>query len=410
MFIPPAERDLANGGQGAGDGGALTINGVQYDKGVGCHAYSAIEVQLGGAYERFSSCIGVDDNAPGSAGSVRFFVYGDGNLLYSSDVKTGADDAEEIAVDVTGVQVLKLEVTDAGDGKNNDHADWANTRLTTEPIGGTGDEPGGTVNPSAMLDSIRYAGEYYDAETGFIYLRNRYYDPEQRRFITEDPHWNIHNMIYGDDGNNGVPNVAAIMQSGNLFVYCGNNPILRIDPTGKTWRYFDMYLPQWAQDHLARLTNNYYSVGDSRNEYGGFVRDDIHNEAVAFRMQFLDSKYLGQAVKDLQRVGLSTNDPNYYQRVYEWAMALQETEKAAGPVPRNKNGDMNNYVFNALLGGVKADLKQFNDACRQLGISGNNKYDFQRYLEDYKSSRGMPAGQRLPYKELLEVGKEFLGQ
>lgn len=176
---------------------------MQFDKGVGCHAYSAIEIQLGGAYERFSSCIGVDDNAPGSAGSVRFFVYGDGNLLYSSDVKTGADDAEEIAVDVTGVQVLKLEVTDAGDGKNNDHADWANTRLTTEPIGGTGDEPGGTVNPSAMLDSIRYAGEYYDAETGFIYLRNRYYDPTQRRFITEDP----------------------IRDGTNWYIYCGNNPV-----------------------------------------------------------------------------------------------------------------------------------------------------------------------------------------
>ena len=154
--------------------------------------------------------IGVDDYTSGSAGSVRFFVYGDGSLLYFSDVKTGADDAEEITVDVTGVQVLKLEVTDAGNGKNNDHADWANTRLTTEPIGGTGDEPGGTVNPSAMLDSIRYAGEYYDAETGFIYLRNRYYDPEQRRFITEDP----------------------IRDGANWYIYCGNNPVNRLDPFG----------------------------------------------------------------------------------------------------------------------------------------------------------------------------------
>ena len=61
-----------------------------------------------------------------------------------------------------------------------------------------------------MLDSIRYAGEYYDAETGFIYLRNRYYDPEQRRFITEDP----------------------IRDGANWYIYCGNNPVNRLDPFG----------------------------------------------------------------------------------------------------------------------------------------------------------------------------------
>ena len=61
-----------------------------------------------------------------------------------------------------------------------------------------------------MLDSIRYAGEYYDAETGFIYLRNRYYDPTQRRFITEDP----------------------IRDGVNWYIYCGNNPVMFFDSSG----------------------------------------------------------------------------------------------------------------------------------------------------------------------------------
>jgi RHS repeat-associated protein len=30
-------------------------------------------------------------------------------------------------------------------------------------------------------------GEEYDEETGLIYLRNRYYDPEIGRFISKDP-------------------------------------------------------------------------------------------------------------------------------------------------------------------------------------------------------------------------------
>ena len=54
-------------------------------------------------------------------------------------------------------------------------------------------------------------------------------------------------MIYGDSPiknsyyrdalglNSYVPNIAAIMQSGNLYACCGNNPIMYVDPTGEAW-------------------------------------------------------------------------------------------------------------------------------------------------------------------------------
>ena len=89
-------------------------------------------------------------------------------------------------------------------------------------------ESNGINNP------IRYAGEYTDEESGLIYLRARYYDPGLGRFISEDTHWNSSNMIYGDnpDENNPVPNMSAIMQSSNLFVYCSNNPVMLVDPSG----------------------------------------------------------------------------------------------------------------------------------------------------------------------------------
>jgi len=35
-----------------------------------------------------------------------------------------------VSADVTGVRVLTLRVTDGGDGRNRDHADWADARLT----------------------------------------------------------------------------------------------------------------------------------------------------------------------------------------------------------------------------------------------------------------------------------------
>jgi RHS repeat-associated protein len=34
---------------------------------------------------------------------------------------------------------------------------------------------------------LGYTGEQLDAETGFVHLRARYYDPAQGRFLTKDP-------------------------------------------------------------------------------------------------------------------------------------------------------------------------------------------------------------------------------
>jgi RHS repeat-associated protein len=98
---------------------------------------------------------------------------------------------------------------------------------------------------------FRYCGEYFDLSSGAYYLLNRYYNPNIGRFLTEDTHWNVNNMIYGDnpvkwnerevDPNDPLglntytymPNITAIMQNNNLYVYCMNNPIMYLDGTGK---------------------------------------------------------------------------------------------------------------------------------------------------------------------------------
>ena len=88
-----------------------------------------------------------------------------------------------------------------------------------------------TSKTGAETNPFRYSGEYFDEETGFIYLRARYYNPEIMRFITEDPHWNPNNMIYSDGSN--LPDMASIVQSTNMYAYCMNNPMSYVDPSGK---------------------------------------------------------------------------------------------------------------------------------------------------------------------------------
>ena len=108
-----------------------------------------------------------------------------------------------------------------------------------------------TGNPSGTdANPFRSCGEYWDNETETYYLRARYYDPSIGRFLSEDTHWNPSNMTYGDNpvkwneresndplGLNTytlVPNINAIMQSGNLYAYCLNNPLLYQDPGGES--------------------------------------------------------------------------------------------------------------------------------------------------------------------------------
>ena len=113
---------------------------------------------------------------------------------------------------------------------------------------------------NGINNPICYAGEYTDEESGLIYLRARYYDPGLGRFISEDTHWNPFNMIYGDnpDEDNPVPNMSAIMQSNNLFVYCVNNPVMLMDPSGNVAYEHFSTMEEAAEDWAW----NYYGVSE----------------------------------------------------------------------------------------------------------------------------------------------------
>ncbi len=125
----PVERDTSNGETAAGDGHPITIGGVVYAKGLGTHAQSEVDYYTGEACERVTADVGVDDEEAAN-GTVSFEVWADGTEVASTGVLTTDMPAQPLTADVTGAEVIRLVVTDGGDGITSDHGDWADARIT----------------------------------------------------------------------------------------------------------------------------------------------------------------------------------------------------------------------------------------------------------------------------------------
>jgi RHS repeat-associated protein len=73
------------------------------------------------------------------------------------------------------------------------------------------DAYGNTVSGGAQASPFGYAGAFTDAESGFLYMRARYYDPATAQFISADPLTGMTRQPYA---------------------YCEDSPLNRVDPTG----------------------------------------------------------------------------------------------------------------------------------------------------------------------------------
>lgn len=70
------------------------------------------------------------------------------------------------------------------------------------------------INPNSDIENnFRFAGQYFDEETGLHYNWQRYYDPKTGRYLTPDP--------------------VGLKGGINLFAYTFNNPVNTIDPDGR---------------------------------------------------------------------------------------------------------------------------------------------------------------------------------
>ena len=131
----------------------------------------------------------------------------------------------------------------------------------------TYDAFGVEVDPnSGDVNAFRFCGEYFDTETGTIYLRSRYYQASIGRFLTRDSY-------------SGEPSDPLSL---NLYVYCYNNPILGTDASG--------HWPKFISNAIEGIKNAAQTV----SSYGSYLIDeDLHPiEAVKSMTQSGDADWI----------------------------------------------------------------------------------------------------------------------
>ncbi len=179
----------------------------------------------------------------------------------------------------------------------------------------------------------KYTGQLFDAETGFYYMRNRYYSPKLGQFLTRDP-IGYKNQFYAEsslsqpfsfsfhhylgaaprtslgnrvgetliDSNLYSPHISS--QNGrfvetNLHMYVGNNPLNNVDPWGlyvmrlnrdlnqmNLYSQTGSYIGEWSVRTSGTYASHAVQYGSTPNGYyrvtaatagDGFVNANVSN-------------------------------------------------------------------------------------------------------------------------------------
>ncbi len=80
----------------------------------------------------------------------------------------------------------------------------------------------GGASTTAVKNNLTYRGYYYDSDLGMYYLQTRYYDAKICRLISPDT-------------SSVLTASPTALTDKNLFAYCDNNPVMRVDKDGEFW-------------------------------------------------------------------------------------------------------------------------------------------------------------------------------
>lgn len=136
----------------------------------------------------------------GAGNVVGTFVYADG--LVPAYIQKGGTNYR-LVIDQVGSVRLVVNATTGQVVQRLDYDAWGRVTLDSNP----GFQPFG------------FAGGLYDRDTGLVRFGARDYDPETGRWTAKDP------ILFDGDQS-------------NLYAYVGDDPINRLDPSGRSWDYW----------------------------------------------------------------------------------------------------------------------------------------------------------------------------
>lgn len=106
----------------------------------------------------------------------------------------------------------------------------------------------------SALCPVTYRGYNYDFTTGLYYLQSRYYNPEWGRFLNTDDTSIM--LTKTDDAF-----------SANMYLYCNNNPVNKVDYSGRDAEKIDIPFLEACIDLIGVICNDFNLNGNLKNGF-----------------------------------------------------------------------------------------------------------------------------------------------
>ena len=242
------------------------------------------------------------------------------------------------------------------------------------------------ASTETVENPFRYAGYWYDSETGLYYLMARYYNPVNGRFLSEDP---------ARDGY-------------NWYVYCNNNPLIYVDPNGQfiiTTTALVIIGLATAGAVVGGIVGNYFAEknGATGWEKAGYIAGGSLGGAA---VGAVGGYFAAPAIVSATGVSaISVSGAGISAIASGSGAAIKTTLDKAEPII----GDKINYIFGKATGSIHniqrsaGMLKELN----RIGISDNESgrtYVAQKIIEAYHNAKPIIREGGRCVREILIMG------